>query len=74
MKACILKKFAVVCMVAGLAVVTWAAEGQGGCCPKKQECPKQEQKQCDGEKKAECNKGEAKQGECPKAEKQCPKQ
>lgn len=73
MKSNLLKKFVVLGMVVGLTVTTWSIAGEGGCCPKKAECPKQDQKECDGEKKAECpQKDQAKEGEgCRKA---CPKQ
>lgn len=70
MKKSILERFVVVCMVVVLAGWSWAAAGEG-CCPKKQECNK-EQKQCDKEKKGECKKEAKQDGECERA-KTCPK-
>lgn len=71
-------KLVAVCMILFITGPAWAGEG---CCKKKQECPKQEQKQCDKkescEKKKECPKEGTK--ECPKesdgakCQKECPK-
>ena len=77
MKARILRKVAVICLVVVLSGAAWAKSGDSGC-GKKKSCDKS-QKQCDEKKKGECKKKEEckkgeEKGECNKSEsKKCEK-